>query len=845
MCYRDNVLPLSFDSIHTACISGDNGNGKSSLIDAITWVMWGKARANSDDELIHQGQSEMEVEFEFTLGQQLYRIIRKRTAPKKQRGAGQSILEFQISTGDGFRSISGNIIAETQKKIIDTLHMTYETFTNSAFLRQGHADEFTTKRPGERKEVLASILQLSVYDELEENARNMAKQQEMEITSIESSLKDMDEELSQKPVYEALIIEAQNELAQIDETVKGQESNLNSLRSEMEALKTRQSQLTEIENQISSMQNDISRWENLATEHNSHIKEYETIISRSDEVEDNYTLFANARKLYEELDEKARHWASLNQKKHNLDMSIVQAQQELLKEHALAESKISELEIDIQKIPQLKEKLRQEEAGLTGLSEKETLIQSNKSIQQQIQKQVNNLESNIARLQHEIKDIDEKLKLLLSQQQTVCPLCETELGSEEIDRINGKYNDEHKHKTASLNSNQLELNQKKTELNKLNNDIPVMEKELNQARTDIQNKISVIKKEIEDSEIARNQINEARNTVSEIEQRLTGKDFAHSEQRALSELEAELARIDYNSQKHDEVRQSLTSLRQHEETKRKLEEAKRLVDQERKSATGAEDAARQLRASLTSTLRKQNELALELKTLPDKMNSLTQVDTQYREVVARQKAANEALWNVKTKLERCNELEARKKERGKQIDRIAKEEKIYKDLAQAFGKGGIQAMLIETAIPEIEAEANQLLARMTDNRMHVKIETQRETKKGSTLETLDINISDELGTRNYEMYSGGEAFRIDFAIRIALSKLLARRVGAPLRTLIIDEGFGTQDNEGIEKIKEAINSIQDDFDKLLVITHIEELRDAFPTRINITKTAEGSTIELN
>jgi len=845
MCYRDNVLPLSFDSIHTACISGDNGNGKSSLIDAITWVMWGKARANSDDELIHQGQSEMEVEFEFTLGQQLYRIIRKRTAPKKQRGAGQSILEFQISTGDGFRSISGNIIAETQKKIIDTLHMTYETFTNSAFLRQGHADEFTTKRPGERKEVLASILQLSVYDELEENARNMAKQQEMEITSIESSLKDMDEELSQKPVYEALIIEAQNELAQIDETVKGQESNLNSLRSEMEALKTRQSQLTEIENQISSMQNDISRWENLATEHNSHIKEYETIISRSDEVEDNYTLFANARKLYEELDEKARHWASLNQKKHNLDMSIVQAQQELLKEHALAESKISELEIDIQKIPQLKEKLRQEEAGLTGLSEKETLIQSNKSIQQQIQKQVNNLESNIARLQHEIKDIDEKLKLLLSQQQTVCPLCETELGSEEIDRINGKYNDEHKHKTASLNSNQLELNQKKTELNKLNNDIPVMEKELNQARTDIQNKISVIKKEIEDSEIARNQINEARNTVSEIEQRLTGKDFAHSEQRALSELEAELARIDYNSQKHDEVRQSLTSLRQHEETKRKLEEAKRLVDQERKSATGAEDAARQLRASLTSTLRKQNELALELKTLPDKMNSLTQVDTQYREVVARQKAANEALWNVKTKLERCNELEARKKERGKQIDRIAKEEKIYKDLAQAFGKGGIQAMLIETAIPEIEAEANQLLARMTNNRMHVKIETQRETKKGSTLETLDINISDELGTRNYEMYSGGEAFRIDFAIRIALSKLLARRVGAPLRTLIIDEGFGTQDNEGIEKIKEAINSIQDDFDKLLVITHIEELRDAFPTRINITKTAEGSTIELN
>jgi exonuclease SbcC len=95
------------------------------------------------------------------------------------------------------------------------------------------------------------------------------------------------------------------------------------------------------------------------------------------------------------------------------------------------------------------------------------------------------------------------------------------------------------------------------------------------------------------------------------------------------------------------------------------------------------------------------------------------------------------------------------------------------------------------------------------------------------------------------MYSGGEAFRINFAIRIALSKLLARRAGAPLPTLVIDEGFGTQDAAGIEKVKEAISAIQDDFEKILVITHIEELRDAFPNRINVVKGPNGSTIEMN
>ena len=87
MCYRDNVPPLSFDGIHLACLSGDNGNGKSALIDAMTWALWGKARASSDDDLIYTGQVDMEVEFDFTVGQQMYRIIRKRSKPKRRRSS--------------------------------------------------------------------------------------------------------------------------------------------------------------------------------------------------------------------------------------------------------------------------------------------------------------------------------------------------------------------------------------------------------------------------------------------------------------------------------------------------------------------------------------------------------------------------------------------------------------------------------------------------------------------------------------------------------------------------------------------------------------------------------------
>ena len=81
------------------------------------------------------------------------------------------------------------------------------------------------------------------------------------------------------------------------------------------------------------------------------------------------------------------------------------------------------------------------------------------------------------------------------------------------------------------------------------------------------------------------------------------------------------------------------------------------------------------------------------------------------------------------------------------------------------------------------------------------------------------------------MFSGGEAFRINFALRIALSRLLAQRSGAPLPILFIDEGFGSQDAAGQERLREAIQSIQSDFQKIIVVTHLEGIKESFPTRI--------------
>ncbi len=171
----------------------------------------------------------------------------------------------------------------------------------------------------------------------------------------------------------------------------------------------------------------------------------------------------------------------------------------------------------------------------------------------------------------------------------------------------------------------------------------------------------------------------------------------------------------------------------------------------------------------------------------------------------------------------------------------------YKTLERAFGKDGVPTLLIEQTLPQIETRANELLDRLTDGQISLRFITQSEYKdarRTDLKETLEILVSDGAGARPYELFSGGEAFRVNFAIRLALAEFLAQRRGARLQTLVIDEGFGSQDAQGRQRLVEAINTIRSDFAKILVITHLDELKDAFPTRIEVEKTDHGSQIRV-
>ncbi|MCA1646896.1 MAG: SMC family ATPase, partial [Chloroflexi bacterium] len=301
----------------------------------------------------------------------------------------------------------------------------------------------------------------------------------------------------------------------------------------------------------------------------------------------------------------------------------------------------------------------------------------------------------------------------------------------------------------------------------------------------------------------------------------------------------------YDDQRHTFLRQRAAELAG-------VDRERQLLAQARLSAEHLNAQIAELTASLqrlaeecAADEQRIQELRSQTQTLPAERQRLTEVTLQSAEAHRTRDETRDQCMFAQTKLDNCAFLERKQRDSLGRQDALRREQSIYGDLAYAFGRRGVQAMIIETAIPEIEEEANRILARMTDGRMHVKFETQRDVRSGvGTIETLDIKISDELGTRSYEMFSGGEGFRVNFSIRIALSRLLAHRAGTRLQMLVVDEGFGSQDQDGRDRIVEAIQAIESEFEKILIITHLEDLRDRFPVRIDVSKTPLGSTYAL-
>ncbi|MBN1583762.1 MAG: SMC family ATPase [Anaerolineae bacterium] len=845
MCYREQSLELR--GIQLACLTGDNGHGKSAILDAITWSLWGYSRvgARRDDELIHIGQDEMEVEFEFELGEFAYRVIRKRSKSKR----GYSGLELQgwDAEKEHFRPLTEPTITQTQKAIIDLLRMDYDTFVNSAFLLQGRADEFTIKRPGERKRVLGNVLGLDIYTQYEQAAKELARTSRAHADQIVAAIEQIDQELDREPEYKSAVRTAEAELVRLRDERINTEQDYERIRIALQETESAQQQLVDLNQRIDQAQNERDRLSVEMAAHQAKRDVLQDALTHKDEIEQGFAACEQAINQNEAMNAKLGELVLLRDRRSALEQTITEARHELEKAKLSATEKVNQLEQTASALD------REPEWDAARVELKQ--LDDDEQTREQIRLDVQNLTAEIATLQTENKQaqtdaeqIKDKIVLLQAGQasadtQAACPLCGQPLGEDGCTQLITTLEQELERKRAAYRSRNEQIKLVRQQIKSIQDGSREIERAL-LGRAALQRKEAALAHTVEEARAAYHALPGARETMQTIDMRLQNQDFAQDTMAKLQQVEQDLGKLGYDAAAHQQIKEQITNLHVYQDKMQTLREASTSMDIIQLAIAQLEQQRIDIDERITTNQAQAGELVPVVAQLPDLQRQALQARQTLETAHDREQQANIKLGAARTKIEYCADLRKQRLKRQEQERALREQQSIYQELQLAFGKNGVQAMLIETAIPDIEEEANHLLARMTHGRMHVRFETQRETKKGEAAETLDIYISDELGTRSYETFSGGERYRINFAIRVALSKLLARRAGAQLEMLVIDEGFGTQDNEGRDGLLDAINAVSSDFGCILAITHIDELKDAFNVRIHVDKTAAGSELTI-
>ncbi|MBI2352702.1 SMC family ATPase [Candidatus Dependentiae bacterium] len=886
LSYGPEPQSVDFSFYNLICLSGKNGHGKSALLDAITWAIWGQARKSSgnskaDQGLLHLGQKHMFVILELEVNRQKYRIRREFVQTNSKPFAS---LDFGIIQQDKkCIPLTDKTIKATQDKIEKTIGITYESFINSAFLRQGQSNEFSKKSPKERKEILATILQLQKFEDQKKIASFHAKkltQEHKTLCSIQQrieteleSLKTIDQQYQVINQQFKSIEQEKNNFTQKKENLEKSKKVYFQQNKELELFKN---QYQESFIQIKKSNEEIDE----LSKKIQLLEQSSSFILKKDLEEKQKLLQQNLQVLQEKWQQKLIFKEEYLLMKEELSKFISLFEKNIILQIQLQQTNLIKSQ---EKINQLYHLQKQEQHRSLNI-DKEIIALKNELdlLQRNIEKnkiqlqQYHHYDGEMQRLKVEHQSLVQQEIILQNQlqhltiqhcslgQQAICPLCTNSLSNDEQISLQKKLSLEQKTVEEQLFKikdriptifEEVTLIQKKLDQTKKVYDETLSFTTKEQELTKIAHKLHEQKKELDQNSISyQQQITETTLQSNKIQKKITlleqsKNNISHEEQyqsfqKKLTHIQHLAKELHYDQELHKKTESDLQELcKQLMTIKSVTNEIEKLTEYKAHLISLAKT-----KLSQTEQLQVIEQHIQKYQLLPQQQKNIA---LQEQELFQQQNLLEQKQAQLLTEKGALEQKQKKQLDLSQELAQIIKNSTLlyqeildYQEIAKALGKDGIQALLIEQAIPEIEAETNEILARLTNNQTQIFIESLRDLKKGGSKETLDIKISDAFGLRDYEMFSGGEAFRIDFALRIGISKILARRAGTTLQTIFIDEGFGSQDEEGLQLIMDNLYKIQNDFAKIIIVSHLSEMKDQFSVQFVVEKKRLGSTISI-
>jgi exonuclease SbcC len=437
LSYLDAV-EIDFTSFDLACISGANGAGKSSLLDAITWALFGQARKNND-AIINSKAKQAEVIFDFEYEQNLYRI--QRIKPNGKTGQ----LDFFVHAGEnGWRPLTEATSSQTQKRIQSTLRMDYDTFINASFFLQGKADQFAQQKPGDRKRILSTILGLEVWEQYREAASERRKLVESEVNSIRDRLDEVEAELAEEPERRRNLALYQENLAQASAACQAQQSIFESVQRLTATLDELRLSVARQEKKVKEKVGQLTLLEDRIMRRTGERDDLAGLVADEGRIRTAYATWQAARAEVERWNALSGQFHQVTGQRAIHQLAVETARTRLETDHSNLRTQQQGVQSMASQVAELEQKLaeyRDRDQQLTATLESRPILQA--EINQLIQ-ELSDLNAEKTALKPRMDEIKKRIDGLAEASGSLCPLCGQPLSPADRERMVEELNAEGK-----------------------------------------------------------------------------------------------------------------------------------------------------------------------------------------------------------------------------------------------------------------------------------------------------------------------------------------------------------------------------------------------------------------
>lgn len=885
-----NFLSHNYSEIHfdkgVTVIYGHNGAGKSSIIDAIKFALFGEKRGSSVADLVKRGAQDMEVTLDFDIGPHEYTVTR-------MMSMGKSGVKSRDATLSEDKSELARTVSSVDDAVSGILGIDKDTFLNSVFVEQGEIDSLISKTRAERENTFSRILGLTLLKQYSDDLGQLSRDTESRLQSFSGLTDNMGQ-------MNDLIREKEGNLRTISEGIMKATSERDKIASELARAESERSRIQEsmaglkaisstLENRRKSLSQAQVRFDRRALDIRSQREKFEALsreidsdlLSKADAIGDYFalsdalpakrTLMKDLSGRIEQVEKMATEIKTLEQGYRAYGMletrlnDLRAKRPELERNEAKyrsEENRLHEVQADLERRRNILSTLSARLKGQLDLGEitPEAIQQLKDGLEAErrdIESKIQEIRGSVGKINGDLREINDNRSLLGNSAK--CPLCLQPLTEEHRTRLDREYSE----KEENLRKSQVELAAGKKKLDEKKafiegrmatlNSLEVsnslveakyltqLEEELQNLRksTDsLRNDHEAFSKHAEEIIETEKKMRTLRysydryrsyemtlssSNVDELRERLSVTEAEITgEEKKLQEMEA---RIDYKPDPN--LRQKIREMREKEKTHVNI--SQNIFALTTTQATETEQ--------IESTKKEISELENQISGLAELESSFSKASAKYEEIngTLHSKISEES--SLKTRLETEERALQDLKENLeklkidlKAVDNLKGSINLINRLRTCFDRDGIQKAIRKDSAVYITNKV-------------------REYSSSFNLDFDDVNINEEMAIEvsqngnleSIDMLSGGEKVALAIALRLSL----ATYVMESIKTIVMDEPTTYLDEDRRSNLKDIIQYTfkgeETPVPQMVIVTHHKELGSVADNVFEISK-KNGSSV---